>query len=56
MNGNEARTEGPNAALEDFERGMALSHVEQGLRSGKAVERVANSMTGAPTARPAGDD
>ena len=30
MNGNEARTEGPNAALEKIERGMALSHVEQG--------------------------
>ena len=30
MNGNEARTEGPNAALEKIERGMAPSHVEQG--------------------------
>ena len=30
MNGNEAQTEGPNAAVEKIERGMALSHVEQG--------------------------
>ena len=27
---NEAQTEGPNAAVEKIERGMALSHVEQG--------------------------
>ena len=30
INGNEAQTEGPNAAVEKIERGMALSHVEQG--------------------------
>ena len=30
MNGNEAQTEGPNAAVEKIKRGMALSHVEQG--------------------------
>ena len=30
INGNEAQTEGPNAAVEKIERGMALSRVEQG--------------------------
>ena len=56
MNGNEAQTGRPDAAVEKIERGTWLSRTSSRAKEWKAVERVDNSMTGAPTARPAGDD